>query len=87
MPELIKIRKDLGMNFGAADAIDISQNTQNPPPQDESRISMPTSESSTSNYADIVSKAFTAICTVRERVGGGVSEEINDCYYLLAGAT
>lgn len=81
MPKLIKIRKDLGMNFGAADAIDISQNTQNPPPQDESRISMPTSESSTSNYADIVSKAFTAICIVREReFGGGVSEEINDCY-------
>lgn len=35
VPKLIKIGEDLGMDFGAADAVDISQDTQNPPPQDE----------------------------------------------------
>lgn len=35
MPELIKIREDLGVDFGATNVVDISQDTQNPPPKDE----------------------------------------------------
>lgn len=32
VPELVEIGEDLGMDFGTADAIDVSQDTQNPPP-------------------------------------------------------
>lgn len=32
VPELVEIGEDLGMDFGAADAVDVSQDTQNPPP-------------------------------------------------------
>lgn len=35
MPELIKIREDLGVDLGATNVVDISQDTQNPPPKDE----------------------------------------------------
>lgn len=35
VPQLIEIGEDLGMDFGAADIVDISQDTQNSPPQDE----------------------------------------------------
>lgn len=72
MPELIKIREDLGVDFGAADAVDISQDAQNPPPQDEGRIGMPTSQGPTRNDADIVSQAFTTVCMFRERELGVV---------------
>lgn len=67
MPELIKIREDLGVDFGAADAIDISKDTQNPPPQDKGRIWVPTSKSPTCNDADIIRKAFATVCMFRER--------------------
>lgn len=72
VPELIKIGEDLGMNSGAADAVDISQDTQNPPPKDEGRISMPTSQGPTRNDADIISQTLTAVCMVGERVWGGL---------------
>ncbi|TNN83100.1 hypothetical protein EYF80_006707 [Liparis tanakae] len=55
VPELIKTVEDLGMDLWTADAVDISQNTQNPSPQDEGRISMPTSQGPARNYADIIS--------------------------------
>lgn len=67
MPELIEIREDLGVDFGAADAVDVSQDPQNPPPQDEGRISMPASQSPARNDADVISQAFTAVCMDRER--------------------
>lgn len=67
VPELIEIGEDLGMDFGTADVVDISQDTQYPPPKDKSRISMPTSQGPTSNDADIISQILTAVCKVRER--------------------
>lgn len=67
MPELVQIREDLGMDFGAADAIDISEDAQNPPPQDKGRIWVPTSEGPTRNDADIIGKAFATVCMFRER--------------------
>lgn len=35
MPELIKVREHPGVDFGAADVVDVSQDAQNPPPKDE----------------------------------------------------
>lgn len=64
VPQLIETGEDLGMDFGAADIVDISQDTQNSPPQDEGWIGMPTSQSPTSNDADIISQKLAAICMV-----------------------
>ena len=70
VPELIKIREDLGMDFWTADTVDVSQDTQYPPPKDEGRISMPTSQGPTSNDADIVSQTLTAVCMVKDTKAG-----------------
>lgn len=72
MPELIKVREDLGVDFGATDVVDVSQNAQNPPPKDEGWIGMPTSQSPTSDNADIIRKAFATVCMVKKnRAKGG----------------
>lgn len=71
MPELIEIGEDFGMDFGTPDVVDISQDTQNPPPKDKSRISMPASQGPTSNDADIISQTLTTVCMVRERIWVG----------------
>lgn len=68
VPEIIKAGEDLGMDFWAADVVDISQDTQNPPPQDEGRISMPTGQGPTRNYAHVISQTLTTVCMVRESV-------------------
>lgn len=69
MPELIKAVEDLGMDSWAADAVDISKDTQNPPPQDKGRVSMPSSQGPTRNYADVISQTLTTVCMVRESSG------------------
>lgn len=84
MPEFIKVREHLGMDFGAADTIHISQNTQNPPPQNEGWISMPTSQGPTRNDADIISKAFTTVCMIRENIQHNGSENKVFTYIWLA---
>lgn len=35
LPKLVKVGEDLGVDFGATDAVDVSQDTQNPSPQDK----------------------------------------------------
>lgn len=69
MPEIIEMGENLGMDLRASDVIDISQNAQNPPPQDKSRIRMPTSQRPPSNDADIIGKTLTAVCRIRDSFG------------------
>lgn len=35
VPQLVQVGEDLGVDFGAMDAVDVSQDTQNPSPQDK----------------------------------------------------
>lgn len=87
MPELIQVGKDLGMNFGTADIVDISQDTQYPSPKDKCRIGMPTSQGSTCNDADIISQTLTAVCKARETKWGGWDNESFGNIHLWAAGT
>lgn len=62
VPELIEMGEDLGMDFGAADAVDISEDTQYPPPQHEGRVRVPTGQSPARDDADIIGQTLTAVC-------------------------
>lgn len=35
VPELIEVTEDLSVDAGAADAVHVTKNTQNPPPENE----------------------------------------------------
>lgn len=70
MPELIQTGKDLGMDFRALDVVHISEDTQNPPPKDKGRVSMPASQGPTRNDADIIGETLATVCKVRNRALG-----------------
>lgn len=67
VPEFIKTGEDLGVDFWTANTVDVSHDTQNPPPQDEGRVSMPTSQGPARNYADVISQTLTAVCMASRR--------------------
>lgn len=67
VPELIKIGENLGMDLRASNAVDVSQDTQNPPPQDKGRVSMPTCQAPTCDDADVISETLTTVCMIQQR--------------------
>lgn len=62
VPELIQVAEDLGMDSRAPDVVNIPQNAQNPPPENKGRISMPASQTATSDDADVISQKLAAVC-------------------------
>lgn len=62
VPELVEVTEDLGVDAGTADAVHIPQNPQDPPPEDEGRVSVPTGQAAAGDDADVIGQKLTAVC-------------------------
>lgn len=61
VPELIEVTEDLGVDTGTADAVNVTQNPQDPPPEDESGVGVPTGQTSTGDDADVIRQKLAAV--------------------------
>lgn len=61
VPELVEVTEDLGVDAGTADAVHITENPQDPPPEDEGRVSVPTGQAAAGDDADIIRQKLTAV--------------------------
>jgi len=62
VPDLVEVAEDRGMDLGAADVVHVAQDTQNPPPQHEGRVGVPTGEAAAGDDAEIIRQALAAVC-------------------------
>lgn len=62
VPELIEVTEDLGVDAATADAVHITKNPQDPPPENEGWVGMPAGQTATGDDADIISQKLTAVC-------------------------
>lgn len=68
VPELVEVGEHLSVDLGATDGVDVAHDTQNPPPQHEGWIGVPTGQRAACYDADVVRQAFAAVCTVTQFV-------------------
>lgn len=50
------------MDFGGLYIVDISKNSQDPPPEDSGRVRMPADEAPASNDTAVISEELAAVC-------------------------
>lgn len=62
VPELIEVTEDLGVDAGAADAVHITENPQDSPPENEGWVGVPTGQTAAGDDADVISQKLTAVC-------------------------
>lgn len=62
VPELIEVTEDLGVDTGTADAVNVAQNPQGPPPEDEGGVGVPSGQTATGDDADVVRQKLAAVC-------------------------
>lgn len=63
VPDLVEVGEDLGVDPGAADVVDVTQDAQNPPPEHKGRVGMPTGQAAAGDDADVIRQALAAVCT------------------------
>ncbi len=62
VPELVEVTEDLGVDASTADAVHITENPQDPPPENEGRVGVPAGQTAAGDDADVISQKLTAVC-------------------------
>lgn len=68
VPELVQIQEHLGMYLRVTDAVDVAQDSQNPPPEHGGGVGVPAGEAAPGDDADVVGQALAAVCGADRRV-------------------
>lgn len=62
VPELIEVTEDLGVDTGTADAVNVAQDPQDAPPEDEGGVGVPSRQTATGDDADVIRQKLAAVC-------------------------